>query len=166
MAHGEQRPEGLCQLLVREHERLDGVFAELLEALHADAREDVQRLWTQFEEDLGAHMALEEEYILEALAHDGPEEARALLRDHDDIRRKLAEFGVGVELHRVGADVVRAFVRQLREHARRENEHSYRWAERYLGADAQEHIRRRLGAAELIRKTVPGPRTPREVAPA
>jgi len=156
MASTQDGSEGLYALLVCEHERLDGIFCQLLDALHADAREDVRQLWTHFEDDITTHMALEEKYIIEGLWHEGPEEARALLGEHDDIRRKLAELSVGVELHCVSEDVVKAFVRQLRDHARRENEHAYQWAAHFLDADVQEYLRQRLGAAESFRKNAPG----------
>ncbi|HEX6240738.1 MAG TPA: hypothetical protein VFZ61_07590, partial [Polyangiales bacterium] len=53
------RTEDLRQLLSRDHERLDRLFRDLLCAFEADARQDVARLWNEFDGDLRLHLRLE-----------------------------------------------------------------------------------------------------------
>jgi hemerythrin-like domain-containing protein len=123
---------GLRGLLVREHERLDRLFDELLSALQGDARADVARLWSEFDESLTRHMAFEEQRLLPAFEAVDPREAAALVAEHAQIRRKLLDLGIGVDLHLTRADVVNEFVELLRRHAQREDELLYRWAEKEL----------------------------------
>src|SRR5687767_3753531 len=45
----------LRALLAREHRELDQPFEALLNALHADARDDALRLWSAFDDGLCRH---------------------------------------------------------------------------------------------------------------
>ncbi len=145
-------PEGLWELLTREHDRLDQLFEQLLNALQADARQDALRLWAAFDDGLCQHMELEEEILLPALQEQRPEEAAALAKEHAEIRTKLADLGVALDLHETRSDVVGDFVAQLRSHAQRENELAYQWAEQHLGADDRKELRRRTETARRVRQ--------------
>ncbi|HEX6241301.1 MAG TPA: hemerythrin domain-containing protein, partial [Polyangiales bacterium] len=59
-------------------------------------------------------------------------EAAALRREHHLIRDKLLQLGVGVDLHVTRHAQVEEFVRELRAHAKREDDLMYRWAEAQL----------------------------------
>ena len=128
---------GLRQRLARDHERLDQLFEELRAAFDADARHDAARLWGELDQGLGAHMDFEERHILPVFRAVDRREADELLREHELIRRRLIELGVGVDLHLLRVEVVVDFIALLRAHARREDALLYRWAEKELPESAQ-----------------------------
>lgn len=145
MSHPQDAPSsrhaGLRGELIRDHHRLDQLFSELRAAFDADAREDAARLWTDLDQGLSAHMAFEERYVLPAFRAVDSSEVDGLLREHDLIRHRLAELGIGVDLHAVRAEIVADFLALLRAHAHREDELLYRWAERKLPPEAQSAFR-------------------------
>jgi hemerythrin-like domain-containing protein len=147
-------PEGLRALLAREHRELDQLFEALLNALQADARDDALRLWSAFDDGLCRHMALEEKHLLPLLQQQDAREVEELLKEHEDIRAKLAELGVGVDLHEIRVQTVSDFVEQLRRHARREDALAYRWAQQNVPAAQQAEIRSALDAARALRQRV------------
>jgi hemerythrin-like domain-containing protein len=144
--------DSLRALLARDHEQLDRLFEELLNALRGDAREEALRLWSQFEEGLARHMEFEEKSILPALQKLEPKEAQDLLDEHAKIRARLAELGVGVDLHLIRPEIVSEFIEQLRRHARREDALCYRWAERHLGESERDRLAGALEAAQAVRQ--------------
>ena len=152
MANIDNQSQGLRELLARDHRELDRVFDALSSALRADAREDALRLWGAFEDGLCRHMALEEREILPFLRKQDPAEVDALLAEHQEIRAKLTELGVGVDLHEVGCQAVDDFISQLRAHARREEALAYRWAEEHVPPPQQQKIRAALGVAQAVRR--------------
>jgi hemerythrin-like domain-containing protein len=155
MAKSERdTPEGLRALLTRDHRELDRLFDALLNALQADAREDALRLWSAFDDGLCRHMTLEEKHLLPLLQQLDPREVEALLAEHDEIRAKLAELGVGVDLHEIRVQTVSDFVEQLRRHASREDALAYRWAQQNVPAAQQTEIRSALAAARALRQRV------------
>jgi hemerythrin-like domain-containing protein len=145
-------PEGLRALLARDHRELDQLFEALLSALQADARDDALRLWSAFDEGLCRHMAVEEKHLFSLLGQQDAREVEALLREHDDIRAKLAELGVGVDLHEIRVQTVSDFVEQLRRHASREDALAYRWAQQNVPVAQQNEIRTALDAARALRQ--------------
>lgn len=152
MPHIDNSSEGLRSLLARDHRELDLLFDQLSNALHADAREDALRLWAAFDDGLCRHMALEEKHILPRLQEQDAREVTELLNEHADIRQKLAELGVGVDLHAIPAQTVSDFIDQLRRHAEREDALVYRWAEANLAATERGQIAEKLSAASALRQ--------------
>lgn len=152
MSMSENERETLTGLLTRDHRRLDQLFTALLNALRADAREDVLRLWAAFDDGLCQHMALEEEHILPALRDEDAALADALAKEHQEIRSKLVELGVAVDLHEIREQTVSDFVEQLRAHARREDAWAYRWADENLSAPEKALFRTRLDTAAFLRQ--------------
>ena len=115
-----------------DHRRLEDLFERVLDAFENGVREELSILWTQFENELDRHMTAEERFLLPAFAREHPEEAKALLAEHAEFRRKLVEIGVGVDLHIVRLLVANAFIEKLRAHARREDELLYKWGDLHL----------------------------------
>lgn len=116
-------------LLTDEHAKLDRLFVQMLEAFRADARDDAAKLWSEFDTLFSAHLEREEQFMLPRLALTHPDDAAALKKDHDELRKKLVVLGVGVDLHLTKADAVAEFVAALRAHAAREDALLYPWAE-------------------------------------
>jgi hemerythrin superfamily protein len=131
--------------MIADHRRLEGLFRELQVAFEMDApTSDLRALWTQLDAGLSAHMQAEEEVVLPELARVDPDEAKALRAEHDELRRKLLELGVGVDLHVVRERIAREFLDTLRAHAEREDELLYQWAAAKLEPRAQESLLSRL----------------------
>lgn len=140
-------PDDLRLLLSRDHERLDRLFRDLLAAFEVDARSEVGRLWNEFDGDLRAHMQLEEEQLLPRFEQVDAPEAAALRREHDAIRDKLLQLGVGVDLHFTRHNQVEEFVRELRAHAKREDALMYQWVQTHVqDAEVRRGLVQRLAA--------------------
>lgn len=116
------------EVLLHDHARLDQLFAALIEAFRADARGDCNRLWTEFDTGINAHLAYEEKCLFPTFQSVDANEAASLLREHHEIRALVNELGIGVDLHMINAAVVEALVEKLRAHAKREESILYRWA--------------------------------------
>jgi hemerythrin-like domain-containing protein len=140
---------GLRGQLIRDHERLVKLFEELRAAFDADAREDAARLWADLDRGLSTHMDFEERHLLPAFRAVDSSEVESLLREHDLIRRRLTELGIGVDLHAVRAEIVADFIALLRAHAQREDDLLYRWAERELPPSAQSAFRPAIGGEAI-----------------
>jgi hypothetical protein len=134
----------LRPLLIRDHERLDGLFAELLQAFRTEDWATVRAAWTHFETGLLAHLDAEERYLLPLFARAEPGEAAELRAEHGAFRKLLAELGVGVDLHAVSLAVADALVSALRAHALREDVLFYRWAGRHVAPERQAEASRTL----------------------
>lgn len=134
----------LREMLSRDHSRLDALFGELLEALRAEAWLDADRCFGVLDDELSAHLIAEEAHVLPAFAQVDAPEARALREEHDEIRRRLREIGVGMELHAVPEAVATGFIESMRAHARREDALMYRWIDAHLAAVAAGELRRGL----------------------
>jgi hemerythrin-like domain-containing protein len=124
--------ESIRDRFLADHRRLEDLFEEMLDAFEAGAREELSQIWTRFESDLQRHMDAEEKFLIPAFARINASEAAALLADHKEFRCRLAELGVGVDLHIVRLAVASKFVERLRAHAHREDELMYRWADEHL----------------------------------
>jgi hemerythrin-like domain-containing protein len=147
--------DDLQHLLRSDHARLETLFEQLVAAFAADARTDLSPLWATFEAGLQAHLALEERYILPEFEPTLPAEVAALASDHREIRRLLAQLGVGLDLHLVRAEAGIEFIEMLRRHAKREDALMYRWAQSHvavpdrttLRAELLDSVRRLVGKA-------------------
>ncbi len=128
-------PSNLRQLLLRDHERLEALFEELLEVFREGHQCEIRTLWTDFESGLIAHFAFEERFLLPLFAEGDPAEAAALRAEHARFCSTVAELGVGVDLHLVPLDLAHELIEALRAHARREDEVLYRWAEREVAPE-------------------------------
>lgn len=148
----EETREAIHTVLARDHRELDQLFDALLEALQADAREDALRLWAAFDDGLCRHMALEEGHILPSLSEQEPAEVKALLEEHEQIRAKLHELGVGIDLHEIRVQTVSDFIEQLRRHASREDELAYRLAQQRVPSAQQDELRGALASGRALRQ--------------
>lgn len=115
-----------------DHRRLETLLEQLLSAFEANDREDMSRLWNDFESGLLAHLEAEETYLIPALERVAESEAHALLQEHERIRKRLTELGVSLDLHTLRFETARVFVDELRAHAATEDRLLYRWAEQNI----------------------------------
>jgi hemerythrin-like domain-containing protein len=145
-----------------DHRRLEDLFEDTLNAFEDGVREELSELWTRFESDLQRHMDAEEKFLLPAFARVNATEAQAVLADHEEFRRRIAELGVGVDLHIVRLAVASKFIDRLRAHAHREDELLYRWADENLDEGNRTSLLRALEQgfvkARLLRATSSRPK--------
>jgi hypothetical protein len=134
------------RLLTADHDRLEKLFGELLDSYESGDWDVVRPLWCRLETAVRNHMAAEEQYVLPEFELYDPGEARALRRAHARLRAELAELAIGVDLHMVNLPMARAFVRELRAHAHREDALLYAWAREHLDRSACEAIEARLAS--------------------
>ncbi len=126
------------------HRHLEEAGKRLIEAVTADDRTDTLTLWRELEKQLLAHLEAEERHMLPAFARVQQEEALALVRQHGEIRERLLELGVAVELHRLRVPLLVDFVELLRDHADREERLMYVWAKALLDDKVSEPVRRHI----------------------
>lgn len=140
----------LSLLLANDHARLQRLFGDVLAAFEANARIEAAALWTSFDRELEEHFQLEEQHLFPRLARVMPLEAAALRIEHDAIRARIADLGVGVDLHLARAEVVEELVRDLEEHTRREATLLYRWVDEMLPPEEQTWLRTKFQQASNL----------------
>jgi hemerythrin superfamily protein len=131
-------------VLEEDHRNLDRLLDRLLSDVRADDIEAGQQTWTRFEKALLAHLDVEEMFVFPAITAAHAEEAAALRREHDALRRDLGAMGLSFEIHTVRADAIERLCASLRAHAAREESLAYAAADRSVGADVARSIFRRL----------------------
>lgn len=128
------------------HRHLEESGKRLLDAVTADDRTDTLSLWRDLEKQLLAHLEAEERYMLPAFARADQAEALALVRQHGEIRERLLELGIAVELHHLRVPMFADFVELLRDHADREERLMYVWAKALLDDKISEPVRRHIAS--------------------
>ncbi|MBX3185856.1 MAG: hemerythrin domain-containing protein [Labilithrix sp.] len=111
-----------------EHDVLEVLAERLIEVIEDDDRADVSAWMSELRDRVLEHMAAEERDLLPRYLREEPIDAAPLVLAHEAIRKALVDLDLAVDLHYLRADMVRAFLDTLREHARRENTGLYRWA--------------------------------------
>jgi len=145
----------LYTYMMRSHEQLRALLPRLLEAMAANARDDVAALWRELDHGLLTHMDAEERFILPVFAHVDRTEALDLLRQHGQIREQLLELGVAVDLHYLRFERSEEFLQILLTHAAREERLLYHWADDRLAPGVLEAVRARVAADAAERGSRP-----------
>ena len=128
------RLSSLESMLAGDHHRLEREFQVIVTRAYGGDFQQLEAEWLAFQSALLTHLDAEERTMIPELARDRPGEAKALLDEHTDIRIKLLQLGVDLDLHCLRAERVEAFVDALRAHAHREENIFYPWVDRRLGA--------------------------------
>jgi hemerythrin-like domain-containing protein len=123
--------------LVQDHERLERVLEQVLAAFEANDREGVATTWAKFDTELLTHLDAEETFLIPTLFRANPRAARSIMEEHRHIRSRLTELGAGVDLHIVRLATARAFIDELRAHARHEDNLMYQWADQNVEESAR-----------------------------
>ena len=131
-------------ILTRDHARLERLFRSTVYAADSTDPAELRAAWTTLERELEGHLDLEERQLLPVFARSRPEEARILLEEHGQIRARLVEMGVHLDLHCLGRDRILAFADLLRSHARREDALLYPWASQHIGLISEASVGRAL----------------------
>lgn len=142
---------GLRDALMRDHEQIEPMFDAVLAHLHVGDVPAVDEAWTKLERALLAHLDLEEMFILPALARHDAVRAGTIRAEHADIRGRLAEVGVALELHAMSEERLASLRDEVRAHSVAE-EKDYRWAEGELPKPLAGTLLRRLRDAWTRRR--------------
>ena len=126
------RLSSLEGVLAGDHERLDRAFQAIVTRAYGGDFQQLESEWLTFQNALLCHLDAEEKHLIPALAQDRPGEARTLLDEHAQIRIKVLQLGVDLDLHCLRAERVEAFVDALRAHAAREEHIFYPWVDRHV----------------------------------
>ena len=121
-------PVRMAAFLRGDHDALAALAEGVAKALAEGDVEDVGATIGVMQTRVLEHLDGEERSLLDGYARYAPEDAQELLHEHEKIREALAEFDVGVDLHLLRADAVKAFLVRLQAHAARENAGLYCWA--------------------------------------
>lgn len=122
----------LGQKLLDEHVRLATLCQRVIAAFEDGDRAECDAAFRELERDLEQHLQFEERELLPRFAHLHPEVVAEILAEHALIRSRLTELGVGVDLHLARCTAVKKLVVDLGDHARREGQTLYRWADRTI----------------------------------
>ena len=128
-----EKLSSLESMLAGEHHRLDRAFQAIVTRAQGGDYQEIEREWLAFQSALLQHLDAEEKNLIPALAKDRPGEAQTLLDEHANIRIKLLQLGVDLDLHCLRAERVEAFVETLSAHAHREENIFYPWVDRQMG---------------------------------
>ncbi len=113
------------------HRVVENLLQRVISSLEAsDTREGKDR-WNTFESSLRAHMEIEER-VISTFAHVHHQDARALLREHYDIRTRVAEIEALLKLNMCRPRIVRDLLDSVRAHAAHEDRMLYPWMEENL----------------------------------
>jgi hemerythrin-like domain-containing protein len=140
-ATGHEVRDRLC----RDHLRLEGFLAAVQAAFDSEDPVAIACAWTPFEKELLAHLEVEETFLIPVLFRTNRREGRALLEEHRHIRARLAELSPGVTHANAQARTARAFIEELRAHARHEDNVLYSWADDNVGEPERQSLLEFLG---------------------
>jgi hypothetical protein len=111
-------------------------LVKLLDDLDYQARCDdwtrISTCWRTFEAELAGHMEDEERLLLPAFGARHRAEADAIRAEHQAIRARVAELGVGLDLHQLRTGIIEQLIAELRAHARHEDLRLYRWISNHV----------------------------------
>ncbi len=116
--------------MANEHAEIDSALDRLLDAVESGDQEIARTAFREFDTRLAAHLKLEDELLLPAFAHVDPDEAAQIRDEHRAIRARIEELVIQSDLHATRLPAIRELAQMLREHAQREDEILYPWAER------------------------------------
>jgi hypothetical protein len=127
------------QMMV-EHQNVENLLGEIKHVVLKNDPRLLCEAWRRFERDLEDHLRFEERQLLTPFSQVNPTEAAALRAEHEEIRRRIGELGIGTDLHLVRAETVDQLIAQLRAHGEREDRTLYVWAMEHLPAETIERI--------------------------
>lgn len=132
----------LRPVLMEDHARLARSLDELANAAEGALPDELIAVWRRFEAGLRAHLETEEEHLFPLVK--GDPELAEIEADHAEIRRRLDELGLAVELHAVREERIDELVALLRAHAEHEDAWLYALADRRLAEPKRRTVLERL----------------------
>lgn len=146
---GAARKPTLAEHLRADHARLDGLVTEIQHCLRIGAMADAGKLFEDWGQALGRHMAAEEEILFPAMQQMTEAVARAvpaMLAQHSEMRSFLPRLGAALEKRDVlaGEALLPQIRRSLARHHEDEERLVYPITEWALAPEEQESLVQRL----------------------
>jgi uncharacterized protein (TIGR02284 family) len=138
--------------LKRDHAGFEASLERLSDYAAADDAELVVAEWNELEASLLCHMDAEEMFLIPAFRAEDVDEAKLLLTEHAEIRERLGELGLAVDLHTLRTPAIERLYRAVASHAARETRTLYAWAEQPRHRVLLEAIARRLPRPRVDRQ--------------
>lgn len=135
--------DSIAEHFGQEHAELEQRLEQLRNAADSADRTALVKEWEQFERGLRAHLEAEEAHLFPTVEAAVPEAVREAREAHADIRRRLDELGLQVQLHTVRFETIDAFLERLRAHKDAEDAGLYRAADAHLEPEARDRALRR-----------------------
>lgn len=146
--------DSIQAILQNDHRRIYARLEEIVALASEEDPRDFRQTWKSFELDLLAHLHTEEVHVFRAFRHVDPREAKQLLEDHEQIRNRLTDLSIALDLHCLRAEQVAALAEQVRAHATREDQLLYPWAARELDKVVKAQIVQSLATRRAERLAV------------
>lgn len=113
-----------------DHRHLDHRFDEFIARTASGDWRDCDAIWDGFSSALEQHMTYEERSVFPAYERtsvSAAEVVHQLREEHKELRQRLANIGVAIQLHAARAEEMKELVSVLREHVERESQSIYPW---------------------------------------
>lgn len=150
LAHRQDRAselESSIQILLSdEHSRIERMLEAVIVQAADPKTAEFREAWREFELHLITHFHAEEMHLFRAFRHAHPEQARALIAEHERIRERLTELSIELDLHCLKDHQLSLLAQQFRAHAAHEHELLYPWASRHLDKVVATQLGRALAA--------------------
>jgi hemerythrin-like domain-containing protein len=134
----------LRNAMLSEHASMERRLERLVASAHMNDWERLRAAWSELEQDLRAHLQGEEEFMLPKFERCDAAGASHIRDEHGQIREQLEALGVELDLHALRDATVEKFVARLREHAAREEQALYAWAQTSLSEQEKSSLLSRL----------------------
>jgi len=143
IARSATLPESSARLKL-DHEEFVASLRRLRDFAVAGDPELAQGEWDELEVGVLRHIDAEEMFLLPGFAREAPVEAAAIHAEHAEIRRKMGEVGLALDLHTLRLEQVDEISRMIIEHGVREERTLFPWALREGNSPLLDAIARRL----------------------
>jgi hypothetical protein len=118
---------GPSAALRQDHEQLGRSLARLVDFVRAEDTACAREEWADLEIAVLRHLDGEEMFLLPGFERENARAAKVIRAEHADIRRRLGEIGVSMDLHTLRAEHVDQLRELLTRHAVNEDGSLYAW---------------------------------------
>jgi hemerythrin superfamily protein len=149
--------------LKADHQELEVLFERVMASLRSADAERIRGCWLELDRALEQHLSAEEQLMLPHFDRDCPADAARVRSDHHEIRTRLVELGVELDLHSLNPASAARFIDALRGHAAFEERAFYPWSQSKLAQAEQTTLLARLrGALRRVEAASAATRAERE----
>lgn len=142
-------PQATPSVLLRNHQRDVETSARILRACACgDDPLELIAAYRRFESMILAHIDAEEALLLAAYAEHFPATARQIRDEHGELKRRLMQVAIDVELHGVRLEQIDELLQLIRTHAGFEDVTLYRWADGELSGQATATLATRISGSQ------------------
>lgn len=123
-------PPAAITFLRADHDQLEAIGEEVVKAIEENDRAETAKVMSFLQRRVREHLEREERELLPAYAAALPQRATRIRLEHLAFTRTLDEMEIATDLHTLRAETVRALLKRLRTHAKREDKGMYAWTMR------------------------------------